>query len=263
MKWSLRHVAERLSRGRVIRRRLPTERGWIRWYTSPDAALGHLRWNVGVIDPLLADVTARYVRPGMAVWDIGANVGLFTFLAAAWAGPEGRVLAIEPDPWLVSVCLQRTRRTLPDWCARVDIGCFALADDGAVAALRIAARGRAANALEGFGSTQTGGIREEVLVTTLTMDDLLERTFAPGLVKIDVEGAEWSVLRGASRLLTELRPTLVVEVSRHRDEVGRLLAEQGYRLLDAEAGYREIERPAYNTVAVPAGRPQYAAARRW
>ena len=50
-------------------------------------------WEMWVTEAML-----RHVRPGMTVLDIGANLGYFTLLLADLVGPEGRVLAFEPNP---------------------------------------------------------------------------------------------------------------------------------------------------------------------
>jgi hypothetical protein len=77
------------------------------------------------------------------------------------------------------------------------------------------------------------------------------------LVKIDVEGAEALCCRGAKRLLTEIRPVLVCEVSgENAAEVGDLLHRSGYTLLDAAVapGLRcPLSAPVWNTLAVPDG----------
>ena len=94
---SIRRLVETLSRNRVVKRRLPQDLGGGTFYASPDAALRYwLPW--GEYDPLLIDVARKLVKPGMTVWDVGANVGLFSFAAAHLSRTQ--VLAIEPDPFL-------------------------------------------------------------------------------------------------------------------------------------------------------------------
>lgn len=94
---AFRRLAERLSRGRVLKRHLPREFGGGSVYVTPDAALRFWRQNLYKADPMLFDAARELVRPGDVVWDVGANVGLFSFATAALAGPTGQVLAIEPD----------------------------------------------------------------------------------------------------------------------------------------------------------------------
>ncbi|HWZ58637.1 MAG TPA: FkbM family methyltransferase, partial [Gemmatimonadaceae bacterium] len=68
-------------------------RGW-RWIP---AAASHGCW-LGTFERAEQDVFARTVRPGDVVYDLGANVGFYTLLAARLAGPTGRVVAFEPVP---------------------------------------------------------------------------------------------------------------------------------------------------------------------
>src|SRR6185436_126613 len=106
----IRSLLERLSRGRVVLRRLPPEHGGHALFVSPDAALKLWRRDLRQSDPLLLRLAAELTRPGDTVWDVGANVGLFAFGAAFAAGPSGRVVAIEADDWLAGL-VRRSART--------------------------------------------------------------------------------------------------------------------------------------------------------
>jgi FkbM family methyltransferase len=247
----LRTLLERLSRGRVLRRRLPAAHGGHALYVSPDAAMRLWRQDLGAVDPYLLKMAARLVGPGMTVWDVGANIGLFAFAA----GSAGRVLAVEADEWLAEL-LRRSARTAPPAYARVEVLAAAVSDAPGTAELCIARRGRAGNHLSRVpGSTQTGGTREVLRVPAVTLDGLLDRFPPPDLVKIDTEGAELLVLRGGERLLREFRPILLCEVvGENAPEVGALLRGHGYTLFDAEAhpGGRPVDQPTWNTLAMPA-----------
>lgn len=251
----VRSLLERLSRNRVVKRRLPEEHGGHRLYVSPDAAMKLWRRDLRAVDPFLLRMAAELVRPGMAVWDVGANVGLFTFAAAFAAGPAGRVLAVEADGWLAGL-IERSAREAPATHAAVEVLAAAASDATGTVELCIASRGRAGNHLRRVsGSTQTGGIREVRQIPTLTLDSLLSRTLAPQLVKIDVEGAELLCLRGAERLLREVRPMLLCEVTaENAPEVGALLRDHRYTLLDAAAPpdrRQPLDQPVWNTLALP------------
>ena len=93
-------------------------------------------------------------------------------------------------------------------------------------------------------------------VPIVTLDSLLESFRAPGVLKIDVEGAEAVVLAGAERILAEVCPVIHVEVGDETtDAVTSSLRRHGYRLFDADGDAdREVSRCVFNTLALPPGR---------
>lgn len=138
----------------------------------------------------------RYLRPGMAVVDAGANAGYFTFLAASSVGPAGRVVAVEPDPLLYAKLAGAIRTNGLQ----------------SVTALNVAL-GREAGELPLFVPPPAHANRsptlapvpgwEPVTVSVRTLDDVcrelcLDRV---DLLKLDVEGFEGEVLAGAGDLL--------------------------------------------------------------
>jgi FkbM family methyltransferase len=247
---TLRNIAERMARGIAVPRRLPRGFGPGRILVSPEAALGVIRWNLESIDPTLFTAVRRLVSPGMKVWDIGANLGLFGFAAAWLAGPQGCVLLVEADPWLCSLLQRSVHRLTGKNYAKAIVASCAIADRAGPVSFAIAARGRASNAISGFGRSQTGGVRETLVVGGATLDQLLEASFRPDVIKIDVEGAELSVLRGALTVLAH-RPALLIEVGEQSaDEATAVLRAAGYHLYDAETDMRPVERCTWTTVAL-------------
>ena len=225
-----RSIAERLTHRLILRRTLELGADRVRIFVSSEGGLRYLRPNLQTVDPALLRVARETVPTGAIVWDIGANVGLFSFAAACLAGPTGYVLAVEPDTWLVNL-LRRSasvnRRTAP-----VEVLPVAVSNCVGVGRLHVARRNRATNHLDGFGTTQTGGSRRTDIVPTVTLDWLLANFPPPNVVKIDVEAAEALVLAGATSLL-RTRPTLICEVARSNAAVVRdLLRPLGYRLFD-------------------------------
>jgi FkbM family methyltransferase len=250
----IRQIAERLSRGVLLKRRLPQSVGGLPVYVSPDSQLKYLKPGAVAFDTALLRLAQEHVSEDAVIWDIGANVGIFTFAAAGLA-PGAQVLAVEADPWLAAL-LRRTV-ALPEYATRrVAVLSAALSDRNGTAEFVIARRGRASNYLADAGGwSQAGGVRERLHVPTLTLDTLLQQFPQPTFVKIDVEGAEVMVLRGAARLLQDARPTLYVEVGRENAaEVSRILHSFDYRLYDSTKplrGQTALGACVADTLAVP------------
>lgn len=198
-------------------------------------------------DPVLTSFAKTAVRDGSVVWDIGANVGLFTFAAAGLAGSTGIVVAVEPDTWLAGN-LRRASRWNPS-AARIVVIPAAIADRNGLNEFVVTNNARATNYIvQARGSSITGGVREHQMVPTLTLDCLAEALPKPMVLKIDVEGAEILVLAGAQSVL-ETRPTILIEsFDRTRDAVHRTLSKYDYRYIDAATG-QPCSRPVFNTIA--------------
>lgn len=246
----LRTLLERVSRGRVLRRHLPPDFGSVPILVSPDASLQ--LWKMRTKSDLF-DFANEFVQRGSVVWDAGANVGLLSIAAAQRAGDMGKVIAIEPDIWLAAL-LRKSAAMQPVTSARIQVIPVAIFDSPTIASFNVAKRGRASNFLSvARGSSQTGGVRETVSVVTVTLDWLLEHCATPNILKIDVEGAESNVLRGAQRVLAEAQPVVLIEVyEKSIDEVTEILLRNGYTLFDWDARPRvRVDRACFNTLAIP------------
>jgi FkbM family methyltransferase len=253
MPMNLRRLAENLSRGVVLRRRLPSRFGGLPVYVTPEAGLRY--WgSMSRVDSVLYSMAEELVKPGSVVWDVGANVGLFSFCAAALSGASGFVLSIEPDLWLAHLMTRSCQALPPGRCAEVEVLCASISDASRVSKLEIAQRARASNHLiEAIGSTQARGTRGMQASISLTLDFLLDYFPPPSVLKIDVETHEVSVLRGAARLLREVRPAIWCEVSpENSPEITGLLHSAGYELQGAAMlPHPRIDRAWFHTLAVP------------
>lgn len=210
----IKRVLEILVRNRVLRRRLPSQFGYRTIFVSPDSALSYAKLNWTGSFSSLFDAVSKYVLPGENVWDIGANVGAFTLAAAHKTGPNAEVVAIEADPFLASLIQKSTNQA----CNRdrnIKVLCTAACNVDGVAEFSVASRGRSSSGLTESGHRATaGGIRYKQYVPTFKLDTLLEYFAIPSIIKVDVEGAEGLVLRGANRVLTVIRPRFYIEVGR-------------------------------------------------
>jgi len=257
LKHALRLLLERATRQLVLRRRLPAEFGGAAITVSPGAALTYLRSLSHRNHAELYRLAADHVRAGDRVWDIGANVGIFAFSAAHRAGANGEVFAVEADPWLCSL-LHRSAAELPPGYARVRGLCAAATDTVGMAVFAIKSRSRAGSHLDsiaGESESLVGPTSHRIEVMTVSLDWLLDRWGPPNLIKIDVEGAEQLVLRGATRILRDVRPAIMIETrDSHAAAVTEIFHSHGYRLFDfsaAGAGTEGLPTTTFNTLALP------------
>ncbi|MCJ7631136.1 FkbM family methyltransferase [Candidatus Bathyarchaeota archaeon] len=194
------------------------------------------------------------IHEDSVVWDIGANVGVFAFGAASVVN-KGSVLAVEADIFLAQL-MRKSALLKENSGLSIEVLPCAVSERNGVATFLIADRGRASSAVEVVrGRSQSGGIRKKVAVPTLTLDTLLDFFAPPSFVKIDVEGAEALVLKGADRLLSEIRPTVYIEVgSEANEEVTSIPHKSSYELFNGARPVQEQEPVGsckFNTLAVP------------
>ena len=153
----------------------------------------------------------RHLRPGGTVLDVGAHVGYYTLLSSVLVGDAGRVHAFEPNPANAEFLLRHVQINRR---ANVRVEQAAVSD-------------RAGTARFEFGTgSGTGHLAEAgaLEVRTVRLDDhCAEHGLAPSAVKIDVEGAELSVLEGGRDTLARHRP--VIFLSTHGAEVHRASLE--------------------------------------
>lgn len=170
--------------------------------------------------------TARAcLQPGDVAVDVGANVGLLTVPLALAVGPGGRVLAVEPLPENVERLERNVHR---NGIGNVTVvSAAAGAEDGEVQ-LQVAADSAFSSVEPVTKYRVSGALR----VPCRRLDSLWDELGRPrvALVKIDVEGAELSVLDGAQELLRTSRPVLLVEADPGvaADALAARLGEAGY-----------------------------------
>ena len=177
----------------------------------------------------LAELTfvSRYLRPGDMAMDIGANVGIFSVVMGVTVGAHGRVFAFEP---VASNVVRLGKNLRKNGLGNVKVFPLALGASDGQMRLRMATDPAYPSLREVQGGFGNGA---DVLIQVRSLDGVWDELGCPdiALVKIDVEGAEVDVLRGASRFLVTCRPTLLVEAN----SVGELdllraqLCNLGYR----------------------------------
>lgn len=177
----------------------------------------------------------RLVRPGMTVYDIGANVGLYSAYFSRCVGSEGWVYAIEPNP----ICVSFLRANLE----RCRVRNFSI--------LPVAAASRRSeiefsinygSSMIGIGSDApcAGKPGHQIHVEGESLDTLVDtlRLRKPDFIKLDVEGAEASAVAGMMDTLVQHRPGFMIELHGREAASNTLacLARLGYHYLLASTG---------------------------
>ncbi len=217
-------------------------------FTPGVSLLQRLRRSGDLYEPELVVALRREIgrRRATRFLDVGANVGLMT-LAVLQAYPDLRVDAFEPSPHPADLLAATLRHNQLD--DRVRLHRFALAE----------AEGRAdfwthhpAHASgDGLRDTGRAGEAERIEVATRTLDSWWKEAGEPPVpvVKIDTEGAELPILRGATELLETCRPTLFLEIHERNlrayaqtaADVHGWLTDRGYRLWSLDGRRVEAE----------------------
>jgi FkbM family methyltransferase len=193
----------------------------------------------------LSRVLTGLVRPGDTVLDVGANIGAHTLPLARATGPAGRVIAYEPTAFAFGKLLTNIALN-PDLAPRIVpvqamlVGARSEPVQPSVYSSWPLVPARDLHAEHRGRAMATDGAR------AITLDDHLRdlEVQRVDLVKIDVDGFECSVLRGAKEALRRWRPVLVMEwapyihqaLGHRLDECLSVVRELGYSFHDAESG---------------------------
>lgn len=172
-------------------------------------------------EPLETAILSRCLMGGEVVLDIGANRGWYTLLSAALTGVRGRVLSFEPDD-RPRRQMERSLAANPELVERVTIRPVALAEAPGEAGFQVKPQS-ALSHLTPSGSAAGGRV---VVVSTVDAEIAGAGLDRVDVVKVDVEGGEVRVLRGARSTLLRHRPVLLVEAE------SEYLARFGHRTAD-------------------------------
>jgi FkbM family methyltransferase len=176
------------------------------------------QYELSLQQALCGELTA-----GSVFFDVGANAGFFTLLGAKRVGPKGMCVAFDPD--VANIASVRAICDLNKLSWVVPVNC-AVSDSTGKQWFSQPAPGAPIGHL-----TATDSGEGCILVPTTTLDAAAAEYGQPDVVKIDVEGAEGMVIRGAPRLLYEHRPVWLMEVH-------DAIVEQEIRMAFDRARYR-------------------------
>jgi FkbM family methyltransferase len=189
-------------RGKVELTRLPR---FSLFVSRDDLAVGQHVLG-GAYEPEIAAVFSRYVKPGMSVVDIGANIGYLTMLLASLVGPSGLVVAVEPNPENIRLLEASRRENNFDQVLVIQA---AAGRQTGVLALNVSY----SNGITAELPSNVDAIFASRPVPCFALDAVLPKDRPINLVKIDTEGAELNAVIGLSETIDRDRPVIVSEFS--------------------------------------------------
>jgi len=163
--------------------------------------------NTGInFEPHMIAIIKKLITEGDVIADVGANIGLTSIL---FSHLGSKVISFEPSPSTYSILCENIRRNDLRNVTPVNIG---LGDVESVTTLTFSANNRSSGFISDICRPETGHITENVKI--MRLDDIWYG-FADRLdfIKIDVEGFERNVIKGALNLLMQYKPIVVLELN--------------------------------------------------
>jgi FkbM family methyltransferase len=191
----------------------------IMFWPKQDQVIGKALMDYGEFAEGENIVMSRYLRAGDVAVDVGANVGTTALAMAQQVGPQGHVIALEPQP-VVAHCLAAALAA--NGLSQVRLLTVAAGQQSGMVKMDFS------QPLSNHGTAKVASQGDSVPM--IRLDDLELARCA--LIKIDVEGYEWQVIEGARATIGRLRPTLYFEAKRlpGTEAAMGFLLQHGYRL---------------------------------
>jgi FkbM family methyltransferase len=186
---------------------------------SRDLFLGQFEHDV-------IDFLEHYLKPGMIVFDVGANIGVYSLLSAKYVGEHGGVHAFEPTP---KIFAQLCDNVELNGFTCVHLNQLAVKEKSGTSMLYLYEQ----NAMNSLSRQDwVGRPLGQVEVETISLDEYISAHELPGvdLLKVDVEGAELAVLQGARGLLS--RPDAPIVLCEFADKTARAFGYQATSIRD-------------------------------
>ncbi|MCL4768134.1 MAG: FkbM family methyltransferase [Hyphomicrobiaceae bacterium] len=197
---------------------------------------------------------AKSVFEGDTIIDVGAHAGQYAILLAALCGKSGQVIAFEPDPHAREL-LERNLALNPT-IKRPVVESYAVSDSSGEAVL-FSRRGDSQSSLVKAGVKQAPSALETIRVSLVTLDSYLSQNGlpAPRWLKIDAEGAEirilrgaGEVLRGATKIVCELHPYAWSEFGNTLAELKELASQSGRKIRYLDQNSEIVNEARYGAV---------------
>jgi FkbM family methyltransferase len=189
----------------------------------------------GIFQDAVVKFMVKHIKRGNCVMDIGANQGTYAYSLLKAVGNQGVVYSFEPNP----VIAKQLRKNLKQSNAIIENLAVSNTNEDKVFYRHTKGCGPTSS-LEFFDVLDKAGELEETIVKCVTLDSYCRsRNLLPNLIKIDVEGHEFNVIKGAESVIRSYRPYIVFEFieqlweEKHIKEIFEFLSP-AYHLIQVE-----------------------------
>jgi FkbM family methyltransferase len=191
-------------------------------------------YRLGETEKISQAVVAEKLRSGDVFYDLGANLGFFSLLAARIVGPTGKVFSFEPDFQIAERLRRNAGRNGLSNIAVVEMGVWSASGILNFVAADSSSPDRGVGRFE-----QNDPRRDGIPARCVSLDDFIQSAPAPRAIKCDVEGAEVEAFRGAEDLLSTYHPWILCELhSRENDRAWReLIGGFGYSFESVDSNH--------------------------
>ena len=182
-------------------------------------------YRSGENEKICQAVVAERLRPGDVFYDLGANIGLFSLLAARVTGSTGKVFSFEPDAQIAERLRRNAAYNNFYNITVVPMGVWSASGDVNFVGADFTSPDHGVGKFDPDGTGVAG-----IPARCVALDDFVQASPPPNAIKCDVEGAEVEVFRGAAKLVSFHRPWILCELhSRAIDQAWReLIGGFGY-----------------------------------
>jgi len=213
------------------------KRGGLKWALDLNEGIDFAIFLLGSFEPDLVQSYRRLIQPGATVLDIGANIGAHTLPLARHVGPNGRVIAIEATEYACTK-LRKNLSLNPELEPRVTVVHAMLVADHTIPAETAIHSSWPLAGTEKTHDILCGALKAVSDAKVVTLDTQIKELALSSIdwIKIDVDGHELSVLRGARECLTKHKPGIFMELAPYCyanepsgfSELVNLLSNAGY-----------------------------------
>ena len=169
--------------------------------------------ETGAWEPETWLAISEHLRAGYTFIDVGAHIGYFSLKAARVVGPAGRVISVEPNPRTVRELQDNIRESRAGAITVYPVACSET--EGSLDLFAAPEANTGESSLSRANASQEGNVTEAYKVRARPLDAIIRESNVSraDVLKIDVEGAEHLVLKGAHETLARYHPLLIIEIS--------------------------------------------------